>query len=60
MVVNATVVVKGPYSPREFTDISTLSTTMTGDGLGLTGSTLISAEPITVMGNVFIIYTLTP
>ena len=51
----------GPYSPKEFTEAGndgTLSTRMTGDIEGLTGyvkTDIISVEPITVLGNVFLV-----
>lgn len=57
MAVSPTVKVLGPYSPKEFSDISTLSTLITSEAASLAGSTLISAEPISVLGNVFVIFT---
>ena len=50
--------VVGPFSPKEFTDTSTLSTTIaTAVGtLGDASSTtsLIASDPFTVLGNVYI------
>jgi hypothetical protein len=60
MAVSPTVKVLGPYSPKEFSDISTLSALITSEAASLSGSLLISAEPITVLGNVFVIFTTTP
>ena len=57
MAVSPTVKVLGPYSPREFSNIGTLSTLITSEAASLAGSTLISAEPISVLGNVFVIFT---
>jgi len=57
MAVSPTVKVLGPYSPKEFSDISTLSALITSEAAGLAGSALISAEPITVLGNVFVVFT---
>ena len=53
--------VVGPFSPKEFTATSTLSTTIaTGVGpLGDASSTtsLIASDPFTVLGNVYILVT---
>ena len=53
--------VVGPFSPKEFTDTSTLSTTIaTAVGtLGDASSTtsLIASDPFTVLGNVYILVT---
>jgi len=51
----------GPYSPREFSNAGNdgaLSTSMTTDIEALSGydsSKIISVEPITVLGNVFLV-----
>jgi hypothetical protein len=60
MAVSPTVKVLGPYSPKEFSDISALSTLITTEAASLAGSMLISAEPITVLGNVFVVFTTVP
>ena len=60
MAVSPAVKVLGPYSPKEFSDISTLSTLITTEAASLAGSMLISAEPITVLGNVFVVFTTVP
>lgn len=51
----------GPYSPREFSNAGNdgaLSTSMTTDIEALSGydsSKIISVEPITVLGNIFLV-----
>ena len=45
------VTVIGPFSPKEFSDLTTLNSTIASD---LPSGTLEGAEPITVLGNVFI------
>ena len=53
----AGVTVLGPFTPREFSNTSQLSSTITGHTSFPTG-TIVSCEPITVLGNVFlVIYT---
>ena len=51
----------GPFSPKEFTDPSTLSTTIAsamGTVSDATSTTsLIASDPITVLGNIYIIVT---
>lgn len=50
--------VLGPYSPKAFSDAGVLSTLMTADIEGLTGyikTDIISVEPITVLGNIFLV-----
>ncbi len=51
----------GPFSPQEFTDPSTLSTTIAsamGTVSDATSTTsLIASDPITVLGNIYIIVT---
>ena len=53
--------VVGPFSPKEFTDTSTLSTTIaTAVGTLCDASSttsLIAADPFTVLGNVYILVT---
>ena len=48
----------GPFSPKEFSDVSTLSTTIATAAGNLGSSsdtnTLIDSKPIVVLGNVFI------
>ena len=50
----ASKTVLGPYSPKEFTDLATLNATITAD---LPAGTLLSVEPITVLGNIFMVVT---
>ncbi len=47
--------VLGPYGPAEFkeTNLTTLSATMTTDVASL--GTIVSCEPVSVLGNVFLI-----
>jgi len=54
------VTVLGPYSPKQFSDIGALGTLITTESAGLVGTTLVSAEPVTVLGNIFIVYTTVP
>jgi len=53
--------VVGPFSPKEFTDTSTLSTTIaTAVGTFSDASSttsLIASDPFTVLGNVYILVT---
>ena len=50
----------GPFSPKEFSDVSTLSTTIASaaGNLGSAGggitNTLVDSKPIVVLGNVYI------
>lgn len=48
------VTVIGPFSPKEFSDLSTLNTTLASS---IPSGTLVGAEPITVLGNVFVLVT---
>lgn len=48
------VTVIGPFSPKEFSDLSALNTTIAS---ALPSGTLEGAEPITVLGNVFVLVT---
>lgn len=48
------VTVLGPYSPKEFSDLTTLNSDLTS---ALPSGTLVSAEPVVVLGNVFIVVT---
>ncbi len=52
MVASTTVI--GPYSPKQFSDLTTLNALITAD---LPSGTLLSVEPITVLGNVFMVVT---
>jgi len=52
----------GPYSPREFTDASTLLAKIESDVGTLTGTSttsLIASDPIQVLGNYYILITYT-
>lgn len=48
------VTVIGPFSPKEFSNLSTINSTIASE---LPSGTLVSAEPITVLGNVFVFVT---
>lgn len=55
-----TTVVVGPYSPKDFSDISTLSSTMTADVAAAEGAnTIIAVDPVMILGNVFLIVSTT-
>ena len=50
----------GPFSPKEFSDTSTLSTsiaTAVGTLDGTSTTSLIASDPIIVLGNIFILVT---
>ena len=50
----------GPYSPREFSDITTLTAaieTDVGTLTGLTTSSLVASDPVMVLGNFYILIT---
>ena len=51
----------GPFSPKEFSDTSTLASAIDSAAGSLTSSTsatsLIASEAVVVMGNVFVILT---
>ena len=50
----------GPYSPKDFSDLATLTATIESDVGTLTGVTttsLIASDPFTVLGNVYILVT---
>lgn len=52
----------GPYSPREFTDASTLLAKIESDVgtlTGLTTTSLVASDPIQVLGNYYILITYT-
>ena len=53
--------VVGPFSPKEFSDTSTVSTTIATAVGTLTGASsttsLIASDPFTVFGNVYILVT---
>jgi len=51
-----TTTVTGPYSPKDFTDTSTLTTTMTTDVVAAVGAnTVVAVDPVDILGNVFLI-----
>lgn len=53
-----TTKVVGPYAPKDFQDTSTMSATLTTDVAAAAGSnTIAGAEPITILGNIFLIVT---
>jgi hypothetical protein len=55
-----TTKVVGPFSPKDFSDTSALSTSMTTDVVAAVGSnTLVAVDPVTVLGNVFLIVSTT-
>ena len=50
----------GPYSPREFSDITTLTAAIESDVGTLTGlstSSLVASDPVMVLGNFYILIT---
>ncbi len=65
MAVSPKIQVIGPFSPKEFSTPGTYNTAgsvskaMTDAAADAPGSTLIAVEPITVLGNVFLILSLT-
>jgi len=50
----AGVTVLGPFTPREFSNTSQLSSTITNH-TSFPSGTIVSCEPITVLGNVFLV-----
>lgn len=53
-----TTTVLGPYAPKDFQDTSTMSTTLTTAVAAAGGSnTIVSADPIVILGNIFLIVT---
>ena len=60
-VIDPKFKVIGPFSPKEFSDTSTLASTIDTAAGSLTSSTnttsLIASEAVVVMGNVFVILT---
>lgn len=65
MAVSPKIQVIGPFSPKEFSTTGSYNTSgsvskaMTDAAASTPGTTLVAAEPITVLGNVFLILTLT-
>ena len=65
MAVSPKIQVIGPFSPKEFSTpgayntAGSVSKAMTDAAASTPGTTLVAAEPITVLGNVFLILTLT-
>lgn len=50
----------GPFSPKDFSNLTTLNSAIATDVAAAIGSNaLVGAEPITVLGNVFIIVSFT-
>ena len=48
----------GPYSPKEFSDLTTLTTRIKNEvGTLNPGDTLVASDPIMILGNVFILVT---
>jgi hypothetical protein len=50
----------GPYSPKEFSDLTTLNARIEADVgtlVGVSTSSLIASDPILVLGNYFIMVT---
>jgi len=49
-------VVIGPYSPKDFSDLSTLNSAIAAAvTAAIATNELLSAEPITVLGNIYIV-----
>lgn len=59
MAVSPNVKVLGPFHPNEFGDTATLTTTMTTAAAGLTGGTVVSMEPVVILGACYLIATTT-
>ena len=57
MAVNPNIKVVGPFSPQEFSDVSTLSSTMDTAIGSLTGSSVVAVDPVVVLGNIYLICT---
>jgi len=50
----------GPFSPKDFSDLSALNTAIATDVAAAIGSNaIVGAEPITVLGNIYIIVSFT-
>ncbi len=50
----------GPFSPKDFSNLTTLNSAIATDvATAIGGNALVGAEPITVLGNVFIIVSFT-
>jgi len=51
----------GPFSPKEFSDTSTLETTIEAAvgtiGDATSATSLVASDPITVLGNIYIVVT---
>tara|TARA_R110002096_G_scaffold229672_1_gene419263 strand:+ start:367 stop:555 length:189 start_codon:yes stop_codon:yes gene_type:complete len=60
MAVTPKYKVVGPFSPKEFSDPATLSTTI-ADAVGTLGGTsatsLVASDPVMILGNIFILVT---
>lgn len=53
-----TTTVLGPYAQKDFQDTSAMSTTLTTAVVAAAGSnTIVSADPIVILGNIFLIVT---
>jgi len=57
MAVNPNIKVVGPFSPQEFSDVSTLSSAMDTAIGSLTGSSVVAVDPVVVLGNIYLICT---
>ena len=57
MAVSPNVKVLGPFSPRDFTSTSDLTTAMTAAAAALAGTTVIAMDPVEILGNIYLIAT---
>tara|TARA_R100000353_G_scaffold10554_3_gene11661 strand:+ start:21253 stop:21429 length:177 start_codon:yes stop_codon:yes gene_type:complete len=50
----------GPFSPKDFSDLTALNTAIATDVAAAIGSNaIVGAEPITVLGNIYIVVSFT-
>lgn len=50
----------GPYSPKDFSDLTALNVAVATDVAAAIGANaIVSAEPITVLGNIYLVVSFT-
>ena len=50
----------GPYSPKDFSDLTALNSAVATDVAAAIGAnSIVSAEPITVLGNIYLVVSFT-
>jgi len=50
----------GPFSPKDFSNLTTLNSAIATDvAAAIGGNAIVGAEPITVLGNIYIIVSFT-